>query len=88
MRRFDAAGLPSRLIERELRYSEAAPCVVANVADTTGALLSGHSVFKQGQGDYGNYSNGWSYYDDQGQFFALCGPCKTGLPGDCMSCSR
>ncbi|MEO8903371.1 MAG: hypothetical protein ABI627_17765 [Polyangiaceae bacterium] len=69
-----------------LRYSEAAPCVVAKVADTVGALLTGHYVLAYAQGDYGHHFSEWSYYDDQGQFHALCGPCETS--GDCVSCKR
>lgn len=65
-------------------YSEAAPCVVANVANTVGALLTGHSVLSS-QIEGGQPF--WSYYDDQGRFSALCGPCKTGS-GDCMNCKR
>ena len=71
----------------ELSYSEAAPCVVAKVADTVGALLTGQYVSAYREGDDGRHY-GWSYYDDQGQFHALCGPCGTGTPGTCMSCTR
>ena len=84
VRRVRAAGISYP----RLSYSEAAPCVVANVADTVGALLTGHSVsayvWEAGQGR----GQQWSYYDDQGQFHALCGPCDTGLPGNCTSCRR
>ena len=87
VRRFRSAGLPVE--QSRLTYSEAAPCVVAKVADTVGALLSGHHVLVHGQSEPG-YFNGyeWSYYDDQGQFHALCGPCEMELPGSCMSCTR
>jgi hypothetical protein len=89
VRRIRAAGLPVALITLGLSYSEAAPCVVANVADTVGALLTGHYVFAHVQSEVqGQSFHEWSYYDDQGQFHALCGPCETGLPGNCMSCKR
>ena len=89
VRRFRATDLPVALISLGLSYSEAAPCVVANVADTVGALLTGHCVVANVQSEApGQPFNEWSYYDDQGQFHAFCGPCETGLPGDCMSCAR
>ena len=89
VRRFSAAGLPDALISLGLSYSEAAPCVVATVADTVGALLTGHYVLANVQSEgQGQSFHKWSYYDDQGQFHALCGPCETGLPGNCMSCTR
>jgi len=88
VRRFRAAGLPVALITLGLSYSEAAPCVVANVADTVGALLTGHYVSANVQSEgQGQPLHEWSYYDDQGQFHALC-RCETGLPGNCMSCTR
>jgi len=82
VRRFRAAGLPAE--QAKLSYSEAAPCVVANVANTVGALLTGHYVFAK---EIERQSLEWSYYDDQGQFHALCGPCESG-PANCMSCAR
>ena len=88
VRRITAAGLPVALITLGLSYSEAAPCVVANVADTVGALLTGHYVLAHVQSEgQGPSFHDWSYYDDQGQFHALCGPCEMGLPGNCTSCT-
>lgn len=89
VRRFRAAGLPDALISLGLSYSEAAPCVVANVADSVGALLTGHYVLAHVQSEGPPQpSYEWSYYDDQGQFHARCGPCETGEPGNCVSCTR
>lgn len=89
VRRFKAAGLPDSLITLGLSYSEAAPCVVANVANTVGALVTGHYVLARvrTEGLEPGFHE-WSYYDDQGQFQARCGPCETGLPGNCTSCKR
>ena len=86
VRRFRAAGLPVALITLGLSYSEAAPCVVAKLADTGGALLTGHYVLAHVASETQSFLE-WSYYDDQGQFHARCGPCETG-PGNCMSCKR
>jgi len=89
VQRFKAAGLPVSLITLGLSYSEAAPCLVANVADTVGALLTGHYVLADVKSEApGQPFHEWSYYDDQGQFHARCGPCETGLSGNCMSCTR
>lgn len=89
VQRFRAAGLPVALITLGLVYSEAAPCVVANVADTVGALLTGHYVSAHVRSEgQGQSFHEWSYYDDQGQFQARCGPCEMGLPGNCMTCTR
>jgi len=89
VRRVRAGGLPAALITLGLSYSEAAPCVVANVADTVGALLTGHYVLARVQSEAPEKGfHEWSYYDDQGQFHARCGPCETGLPGNCTSCKR
>ncbi len=66
-------------------YSEAAPCVVANVAGTVGALLTGHYVSATQFESGGNFD---AWYDDDGQSSALCGPCKSGPPSACTSCTR
>lgn len=82
LRRFSAAAGLSVENYGQWSYSEAAPCVVANVANSVGALLTGHSVLSHAiEGGGPSFT---SYYDDQGQFFALCSPCKS---GDCMSCT-
>lgn len=86
VRRVRAAGLP--LEYPKLSYSEAAPCAVANVAGTVGALLTGHYVLAHEQSEGPGWGLAWSYYDDRGQFHALCGPCEMGLPGNCTSCTR
>jgi hypothetical protein len=84
--RFRAVPLPTSF-EKLLHFEEAAPCAVAKFADTGDALVTGHYVSTQWQNEQGKFEFAWAYYDDQGQFQTLCGPCETNHSALCTSCA-